>query len=152
MDAWRWSNCEELAHIQGQRSPSNMVGAGVVPVWHWNNCEEIPHVQGQKSPSKMAGVGAGLRSPCRPGPLSSHCQPRGPPPCLPSPRPCRPRRVRNGLTLESASFRDVLFQQAWSWPRQSSCLWRPDDLLLCRWPTSCSSTPESPCLAISTSW
>ena len=56
--AWHWSNCEELPYIQRQRSPSNMVGAGVVPGWHWSNCEEIPHVQGQRSPSKMAGIRA----------------------------------------------------------------------------------------------
>ena len=47
---------EEISHVQGQRSPSKMVGAGVVTVWHWSDFEEIPHIQGQRrSPSKMVG-------------------------------------------------------------------------------------------------
>ena len=58
MAAWHWSNFEEITHDQGQRSPSKMVGAGVVAVWCWGDFEEICHVQGQRrSPSKMVGGG-----------------------------------------------------------------------------------------------
>ena len=32
-----------------------MSSAGAVAVWHWNIYEEILHVQGQRSPSKMVG-------------------------------------------------------------------------------------------------
>ena len=51
-----WSDCEEIPHIQGQRSPTKTVGAGVAAVQQWSNFVEIPHVQGQRgSPSKMVG-------------------------------------------------------------------------------------------------
>ena len=54
--AWCWRYCEEIPHIQGQRSPSKMVGTGVVAVWRRNDFEEIPHIQVQRrSPSKMVG-------------------------------------------------------------------------------------------------
>ena len=29
----RWSGCEEIAHIQGQRSPRKMVGAAALAAW-----------------------------------------------------------------------------------------------------------------------
>ena len=48
-----WSGCEEIYNIQGQRSPSNMVGAGVVAVWGWSDIEEIPHIQGQRGSPKL---------------------------------------------------------------------------------------------------
>ena len=52
--AWHWNNCEAIPHIQGQRSPSKMVGAGAATVWCWSNFEDISHVQGQRrSPSRM---------------------------------------------------------------------------------------------------
>ena len=35
-------------------------GTGAVSTWHWSNCEEILHVQGQRSPSKTVGAGASL--------------------------------------------------------------------------------------------
>ena len=58
MAAWRWNNFEEIPHDQRQRSPSKMVGAGVVAVWCRSDFEEISHVQGQRrSPSKMVGGG-----------------------------------------------------------------------------------------------
>ena len=52
---WCWGDCEEIPHIQGQRSTCKMVAdAVVVAVWHWNDFKEIPQVQGQrKSPRKM---------------------------------------------------------------------------------------------------
>ena len=54
--SWCWSDCEEIPHIQGQRSPSKMVGTGVAAAQHWSNCEEIPYVQRQRRrPSKMVG-------------------------------------------------------------------------------------------------
>ena len=42
----RWSNCEEIPHVQRQRSPSDRVGAGVVDTQSWSGCEEISHVEG----------------------------------------------------------------------------------------------------------
>ena len=55
--AWCWSDCEEILHIQGQRSPSKTVGAGVAVAWWWSNFGDISHVQGQRSsPKKMVGV------------------------------------------------------------------------------------------------
>ena len=43
-------------HIQGQRSPSKMVGAGAATMRCWSDFEEISHVQGQRrSPSRMVG-------------------------------------------------------------------------------------------------
>ena len=51
-----WSSYEDIPHNQGQRSPSKMVGAGVVAAWRWSDFEEIPHVQGQRRrPRKMVG-------------------------------------------------------------------------------------------------
>ena len=42
--------------VQGQRSPSKMVGTGTVAARCWSGCEEIIHVQGQRrSPSKTVG-------------------------------------------------------------------------------------------------
>ena len=56
MAAWRWSNFEEIPHVQGQRSPSKVVGTGVAAACCWSDFEEIPHIQGQRrSPSKMVG-------------------------------------------------------------------------------------------------
>ena len=52
----RWSNQEEIFHVQGKRNPSKMVGTGPVAALCWSSCEEIPHAQGQRgSPSKMVG-------------------------------------------------------------------------------------------------
>ena len=51
-----WSDCEEIPHVQGQRSPSKTVGAGVAAVQCWSDFEDISHVQGQRrGPSKMVG-------------------------------------------------------------------------------------------------
>ena len=45
---------EEIPHVQGQRSPSKMVGAGAAAEQCWSNVEEISDIQGQRrSPSKM---------------------------------------------------------------------------------------------------
>ena len=38
-------------------------GSGAVAVLCWSGCEEIPHVQGQRNPSKMVGAGAAVRIP-----------------------------------------------------------------------------------------
>ena len=47
---------EETPYIQGQRSPSKMIGARVAAAWCWSDFEEIAHIQGQRrSPSKMVG-------------------------------------------------------------------------------------------------
>ena len=52
--AWCWSDCEEIPHIQGERSPSKMVGAGAVAEQYWSDFEEISDIQGQRrSPRKM---------------------------------------------------------------------------------------------------
>ena len=53
--AWCWSDCEEIPHVQGQRSPRKKVGTGVVVAWRWSDFEEIHHVHGQRSPRKMVG-------------------------------------------------------------------------------------------------
>ena len=50
-----WSNCEEIPDVQGQRSPSKRVGAGVVATQCWNGCEEIPHVEGPLTFEKERG-------------------------------------------------------------------------------------------------
>ena len=34
---------EEKLHVQGQRNPSKMAGAGAVAVRRWSGCEEISH-------------------------------------------------------------------------------------------------------------
>ena len=50
------SGDEEIPHVQGQKSPSKMVGTGTVAAWCWSDCEELPHIQEQRrSPSKMGG-------------------------------------------------------------------------------------------------
>ena len=50
------SGSEEIHHIQGQRSPSKMVGAGVAAAQHSSDSEEIPHFQElRRSPSKTVG-------------------------------------------------------------------------------------------------
>ena len=38
--------------------PLVAVGAGAVAVLCWRGSEEIPHVQGQRNPGKMVGAGA----------------------------------------------------------------------------------------------
>ena len=49
-----WSDCEEIPHIQGQRSPSKTAGTGAAAVQHWNDSEKIPNVQGQRRrPSRL---------------------------------------------------------------------------------------------------
>ena len=54
--AWCWRDCEEIPHVQRQRSPSKKVGTGVAAAHHWRGFEEIPHVQGKRrSPSKTVG-------------------------------------------------------------------------------------------------
>ena len=69
MAVWRWSGCEEIPHVQGERSPSKMVGTGAVTLPCWSNFEEISHVQGQRrSPSKMAG---GAKSHLESNPIST---------------------------------------------------------------------------------
>ena len=56
VSTWHWSNCEETLHVQGRRSPSKTVGAGVEAEQRWSICEEITHIQGwRRSPSKMVG-------------------------------------------------------------------------------------------------
>ena len=56
--------CEETHHVQGQRNPSKMVGAGAAATRPWSGCEERPHTQGQRrSPSsKVGGVNSHLES------------------------------------------------------------------------------------------
>ena len=46
VSTWHWSNCEETLHVQGRRSPSKTVGAGVEAEQRWSICEEITHIQG----------------------------------------------------------------------------------------------------------
>ena len=49
-----WSDCEEIPQVQGQRSPSKMVGTETAAARCWSKFKEIPHIQGQRrSPSKM---------------------------------------------------------------------------------------------------
>ena len=38
--------------------------SGAVAALCWRSCEEIPHVQGQRNPSKMVGAGAAMRRYC----------------------------------------------------------------------------------------
>ena len=53
---WYGSDCEEIPHVQGQRSLSKTVGAGVVAARCSINCEEISHVQEERrSPRKTVG-------------------------------------------------------------------------------------------------
>ena len=53
-----WRDCEEIPHVQGKRSPSKTVGAGVATAWRWSDFGEIPHVQGERrNTSKMVGRG-----------------------------------------------------------------------------------------------
>ena len=47
--AWHRNNCEEIPHLQWQRSPSKMVGTGAVAAWCWNKGEAK-----RRSPDKMA--------------------------------------------------------------------------------------------------
>ena len=47
---------EEIPNVQGQRSPSRMVGARAAAVQCWSDSEEDTHIQEQRrSPSKMVG-------------------------------------------------------------------------------------------------
>ena len=48
VSTWYWGNCEGIPHVQGQRSPSTTVGAGVVAEQSWSSREEITHFQGQR--------------------------------------------------------------------------------------------------------
>ena len=51
-----WRDCEEIPHVQGKRSPSKTVGAGVATAWRRSDFGEIPHVQGERrNTSKMVG-------------------------------------------------------------------------------------------------
>ena len=51
-----WSDFEEIPHIQAQRSPSKMVGAGAAASRCWSDFEEILHIQVQRRiPRKMVG-------------------------------------------------------------------------------------------------
>ena len=61
---WYSSGFGEIPHVQGQRSPSKMVGARAAVALHSSNCEEIPHIQEQRrSPRKMVeGVKSHLES------------------------------------------------------------------------------------------
>ena len=61
---WYSSGFGEIPHVQGQRSPSKMVGARAAVASHSSNCEEIPHIQEQRrSPRKMVeGVKSHLES------------------------------------------------------------------------------------------
>ena len=45
--AWWLSSCEEIPHIQGQRSPSKTVGTGAAAVQHWGDFEKILNVKGK---------------------------------------------------------------------------------------------------------
>ena len=36
----------------GADTPRLLLSAGIAVMQHWSDCEEIPHVQGQKSPRK----------------------------------------------------------------------------------------------------
>ena len=46
----------------GLYSPWNSLhSTGAVAAWHWSDFEEKPHVQGHRSPSKMVGAGVTLR-------------------------------------------------------------------------------------------
>ena len=50
-----WRGSKKITYVQGQRSPSQTVGAEVA-AWCWSNCEEITSIPEQRrSPSKMAG-------------------------------------------------------------------------------------------------
>ena len=42
----RWSGCVEMLHVQGQRSPSKMVGTGAAAVRCWSDFEEISTSRG----------------------------------------------------------------------------------------------------------
>ena len=48
----RWSDSGEIAHVQGQRSPSKMVGAEAVAMWHWSNFEEITRPRAKEKPQQ----------------------------------------------------------------------------------------------------
>ena len=51
-----WSDYEEIPQIQGQRSPSKMVGTETAAARCWSKFKEIPHIQGQRRSScKMVG-------------------------------------------------------------------------------------------------
>ena len=54
--AQHWRGSKEITYIQGQRSPSQTLGAEVVAARCWSDCEEITCVPEQRrSPSKMVG-------------------------------------------------------------------------------------------------
>ena len=56
MGACLGSGCEEIPHVQGQRSPSKMLGTGAAAEQYLSDYEEIPHMQEQRiSPSKTVG-------------------------------------------------------------------------------------------------
>ena len=40
-------------HWSLRKAFSSPLASLCTAAWHWSDCEEIPHVQGQKSPSKM---------------------------------------------------------------------------------------------------
>ena len=50
--AWCWSDCEEIPLVQGQRSPSKTVVAGVVAVQHCRFWGAIPHPRAKEKPQK----------------------------------------------------------------------------------------------------
>ena len=52
----RWRNLEPI--IQNEVSQKEKNKYILTAAWHRNNCEEIPHLQWQRSPSKMVGTGA----------------------------------------------------------------------------------------------
>ena len=52
----RWMNLESI--IQSEVSQKEKNKYILTDAQHRNNCEDIPHVQGQRSPSKMVGAGA----------------------------------------------------------------------------------------------
>ena len=56
MIQWMLSGNSHSPPRTPEQLPWIQVGTGVAAVWRWSNFEEIPHVQGQRrSPSKMVG-------------------------------------------------------------------------------------------------
>ena len=98
------SDCEEIPHVQGQRSPSKRVGDGVVAAQLSNNCKEIPHVQEQRrSPSKTVG---GTKSCLKSNPILARNAQRAQP-NLVCTKTQRPHRDPMGQQWTAAGARDL---------------------------------------------
>ena len=99
---WCRSGFGEIPHVQGQRSPSKMVGAGAAVAWHSSNCEEIPHIQEQRRSPKKMGGGAKSRSESNPIPTRNTQRAQT---NLVRTRTQRPHRVRDRAVFEHLLWR-----------------------------------------------